>query len=80
MKLNLRLTTLAVLFAIFFAFVGAGAVLAAQNNMENALSSLQGALTDLNAASPDKGGHRNAAIKDVQSAISQVKQGMAAAK
>lgn len=79
-RLNLRLAALAVFFAVFFALVGAGAVLAAQNHMENALTSLQTAQTELNAASADKGGHRNAALKDIQDAISQVKQGMEAAK
>jgi hypothetical protein len=79
-RFTLRHAALAVAFAVFFALAGAGAVLAEQVHMQNALNSLQTALTELNAAQADKGGHRNTAIRDVQSAIAQVKQGMTAAK
>jgi hypothetical protein len=82
MKLNrIPKAIAAVIFAFFFAAVGAGTVLAAeQMHMQKALNSLQTALSELNAAQPDKGGHRNKAISDVQDAISQTKAGIQAAK
>jgi hypothetical protein len=71
----------AAVFALFFAAVGAGTVLAAEQvHMEKALNSLQTALSELNASQADKGGHRNKAISDVQDAISETKAGMQAAK
>jgi len=82
MKLNrIPKAIAAAVFALFFAAVGAGTVLAAEQvHMEKALNSLQTALSELNAAQADKGGHRNKAISDVQDAISQTKAGMQAAK
>ncbi|HMF28836.1 MAG TPA: hypothetical protein VKE42_08695 [Candidatus Cybelea sp.] len=82
MKLNkVPKAIVAAVFALFFAAVGAGTVLAAEQvHMEKALNSLQTALTELQAAAADKGGHRDNAIKDVQDAISQTKAGMQAAK
>ena len=77
---KLRIGTLAVLFAIFFAFVGAGAALAVQSHMVNARNYLNSALSQLKQAQPDKGGHRNNAINDVESAINEVSLGIQYAK
>ena len=50
---------------------------AAQPHMSRALSDLQAALGQLNAAIPDKGGHRVTAIGLVKQAIDEVTKGMA---
>jgi len=50
---------------------------AAQPHMNRALSDLQAALAQLNAALPDKGGHRVKAIALVTQAIDEVTKGMA---
>ena len=78
---RIRQAILPAVFALFFAAVGAGTVLAAEQvHMEKALNSLQTALTELQAAANDKSGHRDKAISDVQDAIAQTKEGMQAAK
>lgn len=78
---KLRIGALTVAFAFVFALVGAGvAIAAAQQHMLSARSSLNSALADLEAAQPDKGGHRNNAINLVKQAISQVTAGIQAAK
>lgn len=51
---------------------------AAQPHMARALSDLQAALSQLQAAIPDKGGHRVAAIGLVKQAIDQTSAGLAA--
>ncbi|HEX3456738.1 MAG TPA: hypothetical protein VHR97_02180 [Candidatus Baltobacteraceae bacterium] len=76
----LRHGAIALVFAMFFAFVGAGTVLAAQAHMDSALSSLQTALSELNQADADKGGHRANAIKLVKEAITEVNAGIQAGK
>jgi hypothetical protein len=48
-----------------------------QPHMQNALGDLQAAQTELNAAIPDKGGHRVVALRLVGQAITQVQAGMA---
>jgi hypothetical protein len=48
-----------------------------QPHMRNALGDLQAARGELNVATPDKGGHRVAALSLVNQAISQVHQGIA---
>lgn len=53
---------------------------AAQPNMEAALEQLRGARASLEAAEPNKGGHREAAIGLVDQAIVQVKEGIAYAR
>ena len=50
---------------------------AAQPHMDNALSALRNARTELNQAEANKGGHRVRAIQLVDSAIAEVKSGMA---
>ncbi len=47
---KLRFTALALVFALFFAALGAGATLAAQPHMVNARSYLNSALNELEAA------------------------------
>ena len=74
----LRKGALALVFALFFACVGAGSVLAAQAHMQSALTSLQSALSELNQAETDKAGHRANAIKLVNEAITQVQEGIKA--
>lgn len=82
MKLSkLRIGALALVFAVFFTVLGAGAALAAvQSHMLQAQKSLNSALSDLEAAQPDKGGHRNNAINLVKQALDQVSAGLQAAK
>jgi hypothetical protein len=73
---KLRTGAFAVIFALFFGFVGAGVALAAQSHMVNARSYLQSALTELEAAENNKGGHRTNAITYVKDAIGEVNQGI----
>jgi hypothetical protein len=81
MKISkLHLAGLALVLALFFAFVGAVAEAAVQNHMLNARNDLNSALTELNAAVADKGGHRENAIKLVNQAITEVNAGMQYAK
>jgi len=54
-----------------------GTAMAYQGHMWNALHALQNAEAQLEAAAPDKGGHRVNAIGLVQQAISEVKEGIA---
>ena len=78
---NLRVVALFISFAFIFALVGAGIALAAQQqHMLSARSSLNSALSNLEQAQPDKGGHRNNAIGLVKQAIEQVTAGIQAAK
>jgi hypothetical protein len=51
-----------------------------QPNMRNALSQLQAAKTSLEAASHNKGGHRENAIRLVNQAIAEVQLGMDVAR
>jgi|HubBroStandDraft_6_1064221.scaffolds.fasta_scaffold1739784_2 enoyl-CoA hydratase/carnithine racemase len=76
LKLKLRSAGLAVVFALFFAAIGAGVALAVQSHMVNARNDLQSALSELNLATADKGGHRVNAINYVKSAISEVNLGI----
>jgi hypothetical protein len=54
----------------------AGHASAAQPRMRAALDHLRSAKSDLERADADKGGHRTRALELVNSAISQVEQGM----
>ena len=73
------LRSLAVLGAVGAAVaLNVSKVEAAQPHMNAALSDLQSALGQLQAAIPDKGGHRVRAIALVQQAIDQTTKGMAA--
>jgi len=60
------------------ALIGASApsAIAYQGNMERALASLQDAFASLQAATPNKGGHRERAMDLIQRAIVQVQEGI----
>ena len=66
----------AIVFAAVFMGIGAGIAMASQPHMVNARNFLNSALSQLNAAVPDKGGHRNNAISLVNQAIQQVNAGI----
>jgi len=53
-----------------------GTALAIQSNMVDAREALKSAITDLEAATPDKGGHRTNAIKLTRQAIQEVNLGI----
>jgi hypothetical protein len=76
MKINLRSGLFALAFAVIFAGIGFGVALATQPHMVNARNYLQSALTELQAAQQDKGGHRSNAINLVNQAIAQVNMGI----
>jgi hypothetical protein len=71
-----RLIVAGVTTATSFSILGAGAAYAAQVHMFDARNDLQQAVTELQQADPDKGGHRDQAISLVQQAIDQVNQGI----
>ena len=73
---KVRLGAFALVFAILFAAIGAGVALATQPHMVNARNYLNNALSELNAATPDKGGHRANAINLTKQAIEQVNLGI----
>jgi|HubBroStandDraft_6_1064221.scaffolds.fasta_scaffold203746_1 hypothetical protein len=73
---RLRLGVFALLFALCFAAIGAGTVLAAQTYMINARNDLRSALTNLEDAQTNKGGHRVNAINLVKQAINEVNIGI----
>ncbi len=60
--------------------VAVTAAVANQPDMEAALEQLRGARGNLERATPDKGGHRDAAIGLVDQAIAQVREGIAFAR
>lgn len=72
-----RLGFIAVVFALGIA-MGGGVALAYQVHMHNALGDLNAAYAQLQAALPDKGGHRVAAMSLVTQAITQTQAGIAA--
>ncbi len=51
-----------------------------QPHMQNALTALEGARTDLEKATADKGGHRAKALDLVKGAITEVKKGIEAGR
>ena len=73
---KLRLGAFALIFAILFGFAGAGTVLATQSHMAQARTYLNYALSELQAASANKGGHRVNAINYVKDAINEVNLGI----
>lgn len=70
----------AIFLAVLFMGIGATIAIAAQPNMVSARAHLNEALSALEAAAPDKGGHRNNAISLVKQAIGQVNAGISYAK
>ena len=73
MKRTLQLAALAGTLAMGVAI---GHAVADQPHMQAALDALKTARGELNAATPDKGGHRVAALRAVDSAIKETKAGM----
>ena len=73
-----RFAILLFVFGMLFGVVCAGTAFAVQTHMVNARGNLNAALNQLNAATPDKGGHRANAINLVQQAIQQVNLGIQA--
>ena len=69
-------TVLALLVVLGTAFV-AGRASADQPHMQAALEHLRAAKVELEAATPDKGGHRRKAIALTNDAIAQVERGIA---
>ena len=63
--------------AIIAASFGIGFAIGAQPHMEAALGLLQNARGELQAATPNKGGHRERAIGLVDQAIAETKGGIA---
>ncbi len=62
---------------VFGLMVGGSLSAESQPHMKAALEALQNAKSHLQAASPDKGGHRAKALKNINEAIEQVKKGIA---
>ncbi len=74
---RIRLLALALASALFGSLVTGTALEAAyQPNMVSARQSLRQALTYLNQATPDKGGHRDNAINLTRQAITEVNLGI----
>jgi hypothetical protein len=71
-----RLAVAGVVTAASFGFLGAGTAYAVQQHMVNARDDLNNAVSELQQALPDKGGHRVNAIDLVNQAIDQVNQGI----
>jgi len=72
------LVQLALVLGVAGGAFAAGLAYAAQPHMEAALNALYTAQSELNAAEHDKGGHRAKALGLVNTAIEQVKLGIAA--
>jgi hypothetical protein len=66
---------LLLLAALVLAFA-AGRAVANQPHMQNALAALQNAQSELQQATPNKGGHRERAMALVSDAITQVEAGI----
>jgi hypothetical protein len=57
--------------------VGIGYAIAAQPHMTRSLALLQSARTELAAATPNKGGHRERGLALIEQAIAEVRAGIA---
>ena len=68
---------IALLGSIFATSVGIGYAIGAQPHMGESLAFLQSARGELQAATPNKGGHRERAIGLIDNAIAEVRAGMA---
>ncbi len=77
-QLNPRIFALALSLVVFFVGLGTGAALSAQSHMLSARSYLYDALSQLEAAVPDKAGHRVQAVQLVKDALNQVDLGIRA--
>lgn len=79
MKARSVLTALFLAAVLATGFI-AGRVHAAQPHMQSAVRHLRGARSELEAATADKGGHREKAIRIVDRAISETEEGINYAK
>jgi uncharacterized protein HemX len=79
---SLRSSSVQLVIALALVVGGFGVeyAVAQQPHMQRALEFLQNANRELRAASEGKGGHREEAIKLVESAIAQVREGIAAGR
>ena len=68
---------IALLGSIIATSVGIGYAIGAQPHMGESLAFLQNARGELQAATPNKGGHRERAIGLIDNAISEVRAGIA---
>jgi hypothetical protein len=68
---------IALLGSIIATSVGIGYAIGAQPHMGESLAFLQSARGELQAATPNKGGHRERAIGLIDNAIAEVRAGMA---
>ena len=73
---NLSSARIALLSGIIATSVGIGYAIGAQPHMGEALAFLQSARGELQAATPNKGGHRERAIALIDSAIAEVRAGI----
>ena len=71
-----RVLSALVLVAVLIGGIVAGRAHAAQPHMRAALDHLRNARSELNAATADKGGHREAALRIVNDAIREVQAGI----
>jgi len=73
----MKTTPLRLVLLLTVAFVLLQNVFARQGHMDNALDLLRRARSELNEASRNKGGHRTEAVRLIDQAIEQVKEGIA---
>jgi hypothetical protein len=73
---KLRFGVIAIFCALCFAAIGAATALATQTYMVNARTDLRSALTNLETAQSNKGGHRANAINLVKQALNEVNLGI----
>ena len=76
----MKTTPIRLVLFLTVAFVGFALlqnVFARQGHMDNALDLLRRARSELNEASRNKGGHRTEAVRLIDQAIEQVKEGIA---
>ena len=78
MQISQRLRRPWVTVALLGLAFAAGRAWAYQGHMHNAINGLEGALGELQQATPNKGGHRERAIQIIQQAIGEVGAGIQA--
>ena len=78
MKKLIAIVAVSMAFGVVMGAVGSSAFAEPQPAMRRALGQLQAARASLEAATPDKGGHRAKALVHVQKAIEETKRGIAA--
>ena len=74
---NLSSARIALLSGIIATSMGIGYAIGAQPHMGEALAFLQSARGELQAATPNKGGHRERAMALIDNAIGEVRAGIA---